>query len=34
MPLGYNRRDTLLNPNFMAVGDPAFNWQPLLGTSC
>lgn len=34
MPLSYNRRDTLLNPNFMAVGDPAFNWQPLLGTSC
>ena len=34
MPLGYNRRDTLLNPNFMAVGDPAFSWQPLLGTSC
>lgn len=32
-PLSYNQRDTLLNPEFMAVGDPAFAWQPLLSAT-
>jgi len=34
-PLRYNQRDTLLNPHFIALGDPAFAWgdllSPLLG---
>ncbi|MGC3982716.1 MAG: 3'(2'),5'-bisphosphate nucleotidase CysQ [Steroidobacteraceae bacterium] len=29
-PLSYNRRETLLNPEFMAVGDPRFAWQHLI----
>lgn len=29
-PLRYNQRETLLNPNFMAIGDPAFAWSTLL----
>jgi len=29
-PLSYNRRDTLLNPDFMAIGDPQFAWQTLV----
>lgn len=29
-PLRYNHRDTLLNPHFLAIGDPQFAWQPLL----
>lgn len=29
-PLSYNRRDTLLNPHFFALGDPRFEWQRLL----
>ncbi|MGE0114757.1 MAG: 3'(2'),5'-bisphosphate nucleotidase CysQ [Steroidobacteraceae bacterium] len=29
-PLSYNRRDTLLNPEFMAIGDPQFAWQTLV----
>ncbi len=32
-PLSYNRRDTLLNPEFMAMGDPQFAWKPLLSQS-
>lgn len=28
--LTYNRRDTLLNPEFIAIGDPYFAWQRLL----
>jgi 3'(2'), 5'-bisphosphate nucleotidase len=32
-PLRYNQRDTLLNPHFMAMGDPRFAWRPLLETS-
>ncbi len=28
--LTYNRRDTLLNPDFMAIGDPHFVWRPLI----
>jgi 3'(2'), 5'-bisphosphate nucleotidase len=31
-PLTYNRRDTLLNPDFLAIGDPQFAWQPLIAT--
>lgn len=31
-PLTYNRRDTLLNPDFMAIGDPHFVWRPLIAT--
>ena len=29
-PLTYNRRDTLLNPEFMAMGDPQFPWRALV----
>ncbi|MEX2469915.1 MAG: 3'(2'),5'-bisphosphate nucleotidase CysQ [Pseudohongiellaceae bacterium] len=29
-PLRYNRRDTLLNPHFIALGDPSFAWGDLL----
>ncbi len=31
-PLRYNHRDTLLNPEFMAIGDPAFAWQGLVAS--
>jgi 3'(2'), 5'-bisphosphate nucleotidase len=31
-PLTYNHRDTLLNPDFLAIGDPHFAWQPLITT--
>lgn len=30
-PLRYNAKDSLLNPHFIALGDPDFSWQPLLG---
>lgn len=30
LPLRYNRRETLLNPNFIAVGDPQFAWRSLV----
>ncbi|MGD9842526.1 MAG: 3'(2'),5'-bisphosphate nucleotidase CysQ [Steroidobacteraceae bacterium] len=33
-PLTYNQRDTLLNPHFMAIGDPQFAWQQLLVPPC
>lgn len=26
-PLEYNRKDSLLNPHFLVIGDPEFNWQ-------
>lgn len=28
--LRYNRKEELLNPFFLAIGDPAFDWQGLL----
>ncbi|MGM0632611.1 MAG: 3'(2'),5'-bisphosphate nucleotidase CysQ [Pseudomonadota bacterium] len=28
-PLRYNGKDSLLNPYFLALGDPDFPWQPL-----
>lgn len=30
-PLRYNTRDALLNPEFLAVGDPAAGWKARLG---
>lgn len=30
-PLGYNQRDTLLNGDFMALGDPALPWKEWVG---
>ncbi len=29
-PLRYNLRDSLLNPNFLVFGDPAYDWRRLL----
>ena len=29
-PLQYNRRDTLLNPSFFAIGDSTLPWQSWL----
>ena len=29
-PLRYNQKDSLLNPEFIALGDRAYAWQPLL----
>lgn len=29
-PLRYNRKDSLLNPHFLALGDPDFPWQSLF----
>jgi 3'(2'), 5'-bisphosphate nucleotidase len=29
-PLRYNRRDTLLNPNFIAFGDRTRDWSKLF----
>lgn len=31
-PLSYNRRDTLLNPHFVAIGDAHFAWRHLMST--
>lgn len=28
--LQYNRGESLLNPNFLVIGDPAFDWKPYL----
>lgn len=28
--LGYNGKDTILNPHFLAIGDPRLDWQHLL----
>lgn len=30
-PLRYNSKDSLINPDFMAVGDSSFDWQRCLG---
>lgn len=30
LPLRYNQRETLLNPNFVALGDPQFSWRHLV----
>lgn len=30
-PLRYNSRESLLNPSFLAVGDPARDWRAALG---
>jgi len=29
-PLAYNEKESVLNPSFAAVGDPARNWAPIL----
>ena len=29
-PLRYNRRETLLNPHFLAFGDPSRHWAALV----
>jgi 3'(2'), 5'-bisphosphate nucleotidase len=29
-PLTYNRRDSLINPDFLASADPSRDWRPLL----
>ncbi|HET8899210.1 MAG TPA: inositol monophosphatase family protein, partial [Rhodanobacteraceae bacterium] len=29
-PLRYNEKDSLLNPSFLAVGDPSSNWTARL----
>jgi len=29
-PLRYNQKESLLNPYFLALGDPQFDWQSLL----
>ena len=29
-PLQYNRKDSLLNPHFLVIGDPEFDWRPYL----
>jgi hypothetical protein len=29
-PLAYNRRDSLINPDFIACGAPAGNWREAL----
>ena len=30
-PLTYNRKESVLNPEFIALGDPATDWENLLG---
>jgi 3'(2'), 5'-bisphosphate nucleotidase len=32
-PLRYNRKDSLLNPEFIACGDPGQDWARVLGTA-
>jgi 3'(2'), 5'-bisphosphate nucleotidase len=29
-PLRYNSKDDLINPDFFAIGDAAFDWKPIL----
>ena len=29
-PLTYNREESVLNPEFYALGDPAIEWEALL----
>lgn len=31
-PLEYNRKDSLLNPEFLVIGDPAPNWSSLFSS--
>ncbi|MEH6470707.1 MAG: 3'(2'),5'-bisphosphate nucleotidase CysQ [Halopseudomonas sp.] len=31
-PLTYNQKTSLINPDFMAAGDPDFDWQQCLGS--
>lgn len=31
-PLSYNRREILINPNFIAMGDPAVDWHSVIAT--
>jgi 3'(2'), 5'-bisphosphate nucleotidase len=31
-PLAYNRRESLLNPDFVAVGDPGIDWRSRFAT--
>ena len=33
LPLRYNKKETLLNPHFLAVDDPEFDWRAMLVTS-
>ena len=30
-PLRYNRKEELLNPHFLVIGDTGYNWQSVLG---
>ncbi|MBX6420622.1 MAG: 3'(2'),5'-bisphosphate nucleotidase CysQ [Nevskia sp.] len=32
-PLRYNRKDSLINPNFAVIGDPAYGWRERLGAA-
>lgn len=29
-PLLYNNKESILNPHFLVIGDPEYNWQPYL----
>lgn len=29
-PLQYNRKDSLINPEFLVIADPSFDWRPYL----
>ncbi len=29
-PLEYNRKESVINPDFLAIGDPGFDWRPYL----
>jgi len=31
-PLRYNTKDSLLNPSFLVIGDPEYDWAPYLET--
>jgi 3'(2'), 5'-bisphosphate nucleotidase len=30
-PLRYNTKESLLNPDFIAFGDPSIGWSSLIG---
>jgi 3'(2'), 5'-bisphosphate nucleotidase len=30
-PLRYNARESLINPDFVAIGDPEADWSALFG---
>lgn len=32
MPLGYNQKESLLNPSFAVIGDPAADWSAILSS--